>query len=103
MWDSLTCLKAWNVMIAMLLQAEQSEHQMRERALQNQADSTLLDNNSETMLLYLILSCAKMAKGELTIDSDKPRKRRLKQKLEEDAEIWENFLDIFLPRIPQIF
>merc|ERR1719204_1807349 len=90
-------------MIEVLLQSERTENELRESALANKEQGAQLDNNSETLLLYLMLSCAKMANGTLTIGADKRRRKRSKSKLEDDLEVWEGFLDGVLPRIPEIF
>ena len=68
-------------MINMLLSSERSENELRENALANREQAAQLDNNSETLLLYLMLACAKMAKGTLTIGSDKKKKKRSKAKI----------------------
>ena len=73
--------EAWDVMISMLLSSERSENELRENALANRDQGAQLDNNSETLLLYLMLACAKMAKGTLTVGNDKKRKKRSKAKM----------------------
>jgi len=101
MWNKLACLKSWGVMIRMLLHSEQSENELHESSLLNKREDTILDSNSETLLLYVILSCAQMAKGTLHLDSKRRKKSRHEQ--EEDASTWEDFLETFVPRVPEIF